>query len=361
MRRHRSLKAFITTTASCAGLALAFAIGAPTVAHAEYLGYPDLDAGHWAVSGGVVDWSEENDVIHGFPDGRWAPDEAVTRAQTATILWNYSGNPEPGGGPTFDDASTIGWATDAAAWAQDEGVFTGSINGDGTVTFDGDGLLTREQAAKVLCSFSGSEPSSQIDFSGFKDPESVSGWARGSVAWAVNAGVITGSVEEDGDYIRGQRPCTRAQFVAMLLRVMEGNGEEHKPSTDPGAGRQWVWVPEYAEVEKPVYEQKWVADTFEGWCYHCYCSRCGYGIYLPWDHMMADGGLSVAYPEEYELYKDVIWHVQHRDCGNDPIPMTEGEKVWHTIELGTGHYEQVQVGTKTEVVETGGHWEARTA
>ena len=28
----------------------------------------------------------------------------------------------------------------------------------------------------------------------------------------------------------------------------------------------------------------------------------------------------------------------------------------HRVELDTGHYEDVQVGTKTEVVETGGKW-----
>lgn len=75
------------------------------------------------------------------------------------------------------------------------------------------------------------------------------------------------------------------------------------------------------------------------------------------------------------MQDDVLWHVQKNKCNCTPeigiLPSSNdgvigysrgtGSNVVmnHTVDLGTGHYGQVQVGTKTETGEVGGHWEAR--
>lgn len=73
---------------------------------------------------------------------------------------------------------------------------------------------------------------------------------------------------------------------------------------------------------------------------------------------------------------EVLWHVQKNMCGCPEDVPVKGEGAHdgsiglsrgtgseiveeHTVKLETGRYEPVQVGTKTETVETGGHWEAR--
>ena len=353
MKRNDKHHKNVLARAACAvGLGLALT-ATPTMAFAEVSGFTDVNPGDWYA--GTVEWATENDVIHGPQPGIWDPLGEVDRAQAATILFNYSGDEAPTEPATWADASTFGWAADSLAWAQDEGVFNGYDGPYGNVgAWD---KLTREQAATILCNMFGT-PSDESMVDQYADANSVSGWARGAVAWAIDHGIM-GS----GGFLAGQTVCSRAEFVTMLMRITEGNGKDHAPVTDPGTGKEWVWVPEYQTVETPVYEEQWVPDVYEGECWHVYCIACGYGVYIPWD--IATDNMWVNHQDWYWKYDDVIGHVQHNECNSPhegPIYGTWGtgdEKVWHTVDLGTGHYEQVQTGTKTEQVESGGHWEAR--
>lgn len=71
----------------------------------------------WAVDKGVV--SEQDN---------FRPEDAATRAEFATMLHNWRGNPAPVGQPTGypDWADVPDWAKDAMAWAVEQGVLSGS-------------------------------------------------------------------------------------------------------------------------------------------------------------------------------------------------------------------------------------------
>ena len=271
--RTTSLKRGVVSAALIGALCLAVPCGS---ALAEYRGFPDLDKSHWAVSSGIVDWSQEHGVINGFPDSTWAPDATIDRAQAATILWNMAGNPEPEGTvEQFPDVVDTDYCAKAALWCREQGIFEGDAPSGNFRPWD---AITREQVAKVLCGYAGEldEPSEgTVEVPVFVDPGSASGWAGGVVQWAVSHGVITGREMPDGAYIAGQGECTRAEFVAMLARTVDGvmRGESV-------AGKEYVveatWIPEYETVEVPVYEDKWVADTKEETFHHYYCRWCGY-------------------------------------------------------------------------------------
>lgn len=226
--------------------ALAASLAAPAVASAEYLGYPDLHEGQWYVSSGLVDWSEERGVINGV-DGAWLPDGPVDRAQAAAILFNYSGDAAPAEGATFDDAGELDWAAAACAWAQDEGVFNGSKNADGTVTMDPWARLSREQAAAVLHNMSGEAAGDPASLAAFPDGGEVSAWAQGAVAWAVESGVMGNNGE-----VNPTDGCTRAEFVAMVKNAFEpewapGGGDEPGGGSGGETGEQ----PGAGETEEP--------------------------------------------------------------------------------------------------------------
>ena len=206
--------------------ALAAALAAPVAAQAAYLGFSDLDASHWAVASGVVDWSVENKVINGA-NGRWLPDATISRAEAAAVLHNAAGNPKASKAPAFTDAGSLSWAYDAVAWCAQEGIFTGNA---ATGNFDPWAPLTREQAAKVLMVREGGKAGSASSLDKFSDKSTVSSWATGPVAWAVEAGVINGVDTAQGRLVQGQRACTRAEFVAML-KNLEDDG-----AGTPGGG-----------------------------------------------------------------------------------------------------------------------------
>lgn len=370
-RWFRSFRKGAVSVALAGALCLAVPCGS---ALAEYRGFPDLDEGHWAVSSGIVDWSQEHGVINGFPDGTWAPDATVDRAQAATILWNMAGNPEPAGMVgQFPDVADTDYCAKAALWCREQGIFEGDAV---TGKFNPWDAITREQVAKVLCGYAGEldapsdePPAGTPAATEFADPESVSPWAGGVVQWAVSNGVITGSVQPDGLYLQAQRSSTRAEFVAMLARTVDGvmQGESV-------AGKEYVveatWVPEYETVEVPVYEDKWVADMEGTDMIRIYCRWCGYNCEIPQSEFFAPDYVG---SEWFWMADDVQGHVAKNVCGCpadievDPnnafdglIGHSRGVGMYYfnaSTGEGSGHWEQVQVGTKTEQVEVGGHWE----
>lgn len=211
--------------------ALAAALAAPVAAQAAYLGFSDLDASHWAVASGVVDWSVENKVINGA-NGRWLPDNTISRAEAAAVLHNAAGNPKASKAPAFGDAGSLSWAYDAVAWCAQEGIFTGNA---ATGNFDPWAPLTREQAAKILMVREGGDAGSASSLDKFSDKSTVSSWATGAVAWAVENGVINGVDTGSGRLVQGQRGCARAEFVAMLKNLEDDGTETPGGGTGGGA------------------------------------------------------------------------------------------------------------------------------
>lgn len=74
----------------------------------------------------AVCWAADNGVVSEQENFR--PDDAASRAEFATMLHNWKGNPAPAGQPTGypDWAEVPDWAKDAMAWAVEQGVISGS-------------------------------------------------------------------------------------------------------------------------------------------------------------------------------------------------------------------------------------------
>jgi hypothetical protein len=66
-------------------------------------------AGHWAR--GYIEAAYAQSVISGYPDGRFAPDQPITRAEAVTVLLRLSGRlPNPALSNPFADLSPDHWA-----------------------------------------------------------------------------------------------------------------------------------------------------------------------------------------------------------------------------------------------------------
>ena len=80
--------------------------------------------------------------------------------------------------------------------------------------------ITRQQMAVMLYRFAralGMETvQSGADARGFDDFEQVSAYAEEAIAWAANATILRGA----DNRLMPQAPCTRAQMVTMLNRLL---------------------------------------------------------------------------------------------------------------------------------------------
>lgn len=181
--------------------------------------FPDADPTQWYHD--PLDWAIVHGILGGYSDtGLMGPEDAVTRAQMAQIIWNAEGRPSATDAKGFSDVSEGDWFADSVLWAQSAGVFVGY---EGTDLFGPNDPLTREQATAVMMRWeqlSGNDVSARIDLSPFPDAGGVSAWALESMSWGVAADIIRGVDQPDGSVLLdAQGTCTRAQMATLMMRL----------------------------------------------------------------------------------------------------------------------------------------------
>lgn len=113
--------------------------------------FTDVPADKWYHN--AILWANQNDVVVGTGDNRFAPNDNITRQEYAAILYRYEKSPSVSGSLNFQDANTVsGWATDAMLWATQNGIVSGTIN-NGITMLDPKGTATRAQSAMILMNY----------------------------------------------------------------------------------------------------------------------------------------------------------------------------------------------------------------
>ena len=124
----------------------------------------------------------------------------------------------------FDDVERGCWYTDAIWWAK----LTGVVSGMSPSTFAPDDPITRAQLAVILYNYTQQfAPGSLTEtgsLTGFPDADSVPSWARTAMAWAVGNGLISGVGENGVSYLRPEGCATRAQVATILMNYEKALG-----------------------------------------------------------------------------------------------------------------------------------------
>jgi hypothetical protein len=102
--------------------------------------------------GKYVDWAAENGIVSGYGNGKFGPDDQITREQMAAILYRFADflDVMPGDMDTaltyLDSATISSWAESAALYCQQTGIITGRDGGN----FVPQGTATRAEVATIL-------------------------------------------------------------------------------------------------------------------------------------------------------------------------------------------------------------------
>lgn len=178
--------------------------------------FTDVDQDKWYHEG--VDYAIKNGLMEGVGSNLFAPDATTTRAMVVTILYRLDGEPAVMKDIPFADVPAGQWYSNAINWAAANGIVDGYGNGK----FGPDDTITREQMAAILyryASYKGYSVSDLANLTGYTDAASVSEWASTAMRWAVAEGLIEGTsattLSPSGD-------STRAQVATILMRFCEG-------------------------------------------------------------------------------------------------------------------------------------------
>lgn len=108
----------------------------------------------------------------------------------------------------------------AAIRLAEEGVFVGEcMNGD--YFFRPDQAVTRSEFVAMAMKVAGQKALTTISRTGFADDEAIPTWAKGYVASGLKAGVVKGTIGEEGRVVfQGETPVTRAEASVLLDRVL---------------------------------------------------------------------------------------------------------------------------------------------
>lgn len=172
--------------------------------------YNDISANAWYND--AVSFVTEKGLMSGTGTNTFAPDDHLTRAMLAQILYNNEENPATNGN-AFTDVQSSAWYADAVSWAARKGIVSGYGNGQ----FGPDDSITRQQLAVMLWKYAG-EPASNAGLDSFTDIDKASHYALTALRWAVEKGIISG---KGNGILDPAGNATRAEVAQMLMNYFK--------------------------------------------------------------------------------------------------------------------------------------------
>ncbi len=151
-------------------------------------------------------------------DGKpwFEPDTNISRGMVATVLYRMAGQPKVEFKATFSDVTNGSlWYSTAITWAAQNGVVSGYKDG----RFGPDDNITRQDLAIMLRNYAkaaGLDTNVTVDIAAFKDGKQVVDYAQSAVAWCVEAKLMSGSQKGDGTYLMPTANATRAECAKMF-------------------------------------------------------------------------------------------------------------------------------------------------
>lgn len=177
-------------------------------------GFSDLDEAEWARD--AVETLAEKGVISGDGDGRFRPNDTVTREEFVKMLMEASGIASEGVACPFVDVFKNDWFYSYVGAARQAGI----VNGLSDSIF-GVGLKISRQDAAVMINraadYVGKNLVSAKEYTSFSDEGQIAEYAADAVRKLYECGVINGM--EDGSF-RPYSTCTRAEAAKMIYGLL---------------------------------------------------------------------------------------------------------------------------------------------
>ena len=175
------------------------------------LPFVDIDADAWYYNS--VKYVYKNNIIYGISDDKFSPNTNLTRGNLVTILWRMEGSKTVIGELKFNDVKPGVYYYEAVKWAEKNNI----INGYTETEFGPNNNIKREQLATILMNYAKykkKDTTKRADLSKYIDSSKVSSYAKEAVSWAIATKIISGKVNYTKIDPFGKD--TRAETAAMI-------------------------------------------------------------------------------------------------------------------------------------------------
>lgn len=190
---------------------------APAVAQTT-VSFSDVSSNYWARDF-IVELARR-DVIAGFPDGTFRPNDPVTRAQFAAMVRKAFNKANIRNPVNFSDVASNYWAYNAIREAYAMGFLSGY---PGNVFRPGQNI-PREQVLVSLANglnYSTSNVASSLQL--YNDASSISNYARNSIAAATEKSIVVNYPTVSA--LNPTRNATRAEVAAFIYQALVSAGQ----------------------------------------------------------------------------------------------------------------------------------------
>jgi parallel beta-helix repeat protein len=182
------------------------------------LPYTDLNVNAWYMPS--VRKVIEKGLMTGTSATTFGPDKNITRAMFAAILYRLEGRPAVSYSEIFSDVPDGEYYSLAVTWASENGI----IAGTGSGKFSPDDNITRAQMAAIMyryATYKGSDIGEYAPIYNYPDMPDVRPFARRPLKWAVYFKVLTGKNKSGTYYLCPNNDATRAECAAIIVRYTE--------------------------------------------------------------------------------------------------------------------------------------------
>lgn len=154
---------------------------------AKFSGYTDVKKTNWYYD--AVNYVNNNGIMTGYSDTKFAPNDKLSRAQACQVIYNIADADEQATEAIFSDVSLGQWYTNAISWASKNGV----VSGYGNNLFGPDDSITREQMAAILYRYAGAPSVETNNLGNYTDANQISDWATDALNWCVENKIMVGN------------------------------------------------------------------------------------------------------------------------------------------------------------------------
>lgn len=187
--------------------------GESTTGGAQNADFIDCGAEHWA--NGYVNALREKNIISGYPDGSFCPENKVTREEFVKMIISAAGLYNKDAVCDFTDVGEDEWFYPYIASAMQASL----VNGMGDNIFGTGRSITREDAAVIAAGVLGYFKYNGADYElVFDDNAEISDYAADGVKMLCGAGILKGY---EDNTLRPKSLLTRAETAKLICMLRE--------------------------------------------------------------------------------------------------------------------------------------------